>query len=136
MIQLPERAPASSLLADLTPLLDVIFIVLVFFLLTAQTPLLQVPLQLPSSEDSASAAPDNTIPREQLMLYADGRWQLGEREFAHWRQLRSAAPFSSATALDIAVEQGAQADDLLRLLAWLSAREITDTRLLMEFADD
>ena len=45
MIRLPERAPQASLLADLTPLLDVIFIVLVFFLLTANTPLLSLPMQ-------------------------------------------------------------------------------------------
>ena len=57
MIRLPATTAAQgNLLPDLTPLLDVIFIVLVFFLLTAQTPLLELPLQLPQSREALPAA--------------------------------------------------------------------------------
>lgn len=135
MIRLPEPPAQSSLLADLTPLLDVIFIVLVFFLLTAQTPLLQVPLQLPDSQDASPAAADSAQ-RQQLALFADGAWQLAEQRYPDWPSLREAPALQTLEALDIAVERGAMADDLLRLLAWLSAQGITDTRLLMESADE
>ena len=135
MIRLPPAAEPPGLLADLTPLLDVIFIVLVFFLLTAQTPLLQVPLRLPDSLDATTAVAGEKE-RRQLLFLADGAWQLDQLHFADWTALRDAAPLAPDDALDIAVEQGAQADDLLRLLAWLTASGVNDISLLMESSND
>lgn len=135
MIRLPDPPAQSGFIADLTPLLDVIFIILVFFLLTAQSPLLQVPLQLPDSSDASIMATRESS-RRQLALRIDGSWQLDDQPYTDWQALRSAAPLQSSDALDIAVEQGAQADDLLRLLAWLTAQGNTDTRLLMESDDE
>ncbi|WP_304641139.1 ExbD/TolR family protein [Pseudomonas sp.] len=135
MIRLPERAPQASLLADLTPLLDVIFIILVFSLLTANTPLLSLPMQLPSSSDQAPAAVE-AGERRQLLLRADDTWQLDGRSFTSLEQLRSAAELSGADRLDIAADRDASADGLVRLLAWLASVGLTDTRLLMDSDDE
>lgn len=74
MIRLPAASSShGNLLPDLTPLLDVIFIVLVFFMLTAQTPLLELPLQLPQNE-ALPAVSAGKSERLQIQLTADGHW--------------------------------------------------------------
>jgi len=135
VIRLPERAPQASLLPDLTPLLDVIFIVLVFFLLTANTPLLSLPMQLPSSSEEAPTLAE-AGERRQLLLRADGTWQLDGRPFTSLEQLRDAAELSRTDRLDIAADRNASADGLVRLLAWLASVGLTDTRLLMDSDND
>lgn len=133
MIRLPERTAAPSLLADLTPLLDVIFIILVFFLLTAQVPLLELPMRLPTTDAPLSAGTAQTE-RLQLALHADGSWLLDQQRYASLQALREGATLEPQQGLDIAVESGAGANDLLRLLSWLQGLGVTDTRLLMEQA--
>ncbi|MGB7385956.1 MAG: biopolymer transporter ExbD [Pseudomonas neustonica] len=136
MIDLPQEPGAGSLVADLTPLLDVIFIVLVFLLLTANTPLLEIPVALPDSDAAASVAQQKDSERAALVLHADGHWQLAEESFASWPELQTALQKQlTSPPLDVAVEKGAPATPLLKLLAWLNAAERSDTRLLMEQSD-
>ena len=133
MIQLPEKMDSGSLLADLTPLLDVIFIVLVFLLLTANTPLLEIPVALPGSDAAVEVNEGNQHERAALVLHRDGHWQLADKTFAGWPELRAELQAqSNPPPLDVAVEKGAEASPLLKLLAWLNAAERVDTRLLME----
>jgi len=136
MIDLPVEPGAGSLVADLTPLLDVIFIVLVFLLLTANTPLLEIPVALPDSDAAAALAQQKDTERAALVLHADGHWQLAEKTFASWPELQTALQQQlTPPPLDVAVEKGAPATPLLKLLAWLNAAERSDTRLLMEQSD-
>jgi biopolymer transport protein ExbD len=134
MIQLPDESRQGSLLADLTPLLDVIFIVLVFLLLTANTPMLDIPVSLPGPSEAVSIRPDDDK-RTPLVLYRDGHWRLAEQSYPDWLSLRAILQEGPAMPLDIAVEDGAEASPLLQLLAWLNAEGRTDTRLLMEQSD-
>ena len=90
MIRLPEETGNGSLLADLTPLLDVIFIVLVFLLLTANTPLLDIPVALPDSAATVEVASRGESERVTLVLHGDGHWQLAEESFAGWPELQAA----------------------------------------------
>ena len=82
MIRLSQAgAPSASLLPDLTPLLDVIFIVLVFFLLTAQQPLLELPLDLPKSDAALNDATLAPSERMVIMLDEQGAWRFaGDRK--------------------------------------------------------
>lgn len=133
MIRLPEETGNGSLLADLTPLLDVIFIVLVFLLLTANTPLLDIPVALPDSAATVEVASRGESERVTLVLHGDGHWQLAEESFAGWPELQAALKAQpNPQPLDVAVEKDAQAAPLLKLLAWLTAAGRTDIRMLME----
>ncbi|MCK7596290.1 biopolymer transporter ExbD [Microbulbifer sp. CAU 1566] len=51
----------ANLAPDLTPLLDIIFIVLVFLLLTANVRLTSLPMDLPASERASAAMPSNPL---------------------------------------------------------------------------
>ncbi len=50
MIKTPHSSQTQSLAPDLTPLLDIIFIVMVFLLLTASVKLESLEVELPSSD--------------------------------------------------------------------------------------
>ena len=106
MIRLPAASSShSNLLPDLTPLLDVIFIVLVFFMLTAQTPLLELPLQLPQSQEQLPAGSAGKNERLQIQLAADGRWHLNgtpQADFSALRaELKQAFAADSQASVDI-----------------------------------
>lgn len=141
MIRLPDsRAGQSSLLPDLTPLLDVIFIVLVFFLLTAQTPLLQLPLELPDSREALKPASVTPGDRLQVALDAEGRWRLADEPMTDFPALRQALLASLATTekpgLDLALDRHAPLSAFLDLMALLQQQGLDDTRILMEPSPD
>lgn len=137
MIRLPAASSShSNLLPDLTPLLDVIFIVLVFFMLTAQTPLLELPLQLPQSQEQLPAASAGKNERLQIQLAADGRWLLNgtpQADFSALRaELKQAFAADSHASLDLALDRQAPLTAFLDLMALLQQQGIQDSRILLE----
>jgi biopolymer transport protein ExbD len=135
------RLPAASnsqgnLLPDLTPLLDVIFIVLVFFLLTAQTPLLELPLQLPQSREALPTASAGNGERMQIQLSAEGAWRLNGAQQADFNRLRTelTAAFvaDNTVGLDLALDRQAPLSAFLDLMALLQQQGIQDSRILLE----
>ena len=137
MIRLPAASSAqSNLLPDLTPLLDVIFIVLVFFMLTAQTPLLELPLQLPQSDEALPAASAGKSERLQIQLTADGHWHFNGVQQADFPALRAeltqAFTANSNASLDLALDRHAPLTAFLDLMALLQQQGIQDSRILLE----
>ncbi len=137
MIRLPQTSmPSASLLPDLTPLLDVIFIVLVFFLLTAQQPILELPLDLPKSDaalNDASSAPSERI---VIMLDEQGVWRFAGQPQASFNSLRESLELNPPAAVDLALHQLAPLEKFLQLLALLKTLGIDDTQILMEAQND
>lgn len=137
MIRLPQAGiPSASLLPDLTPLLDVIFIILVFFLLTAQQPLLELPLDLPKSDSAPSQAASPPIERMVIMLDEQGTWRFAGQPQAGFDSLRDALEQQRPSALDLALHQQAPLEKFLQLLALLEQLGIDDTQILMETQSD
>ena len=137
MIRLPQAGiPSASLLPDLTPLLDVIFIVLVFFLLTAQQPLLELPLDLPKSDAALSDAVSVPSERMVIMLDEQGVWRFAGQPQASFNSLREALEGHPPTAVDLALHQQAPLEKFLQLLALLETLGIDDTQILMEAQGD
>lgn len=133
MIRLPQAGiPSASLLPDLTPLLDVIFIVLVFFLLTAQQPLLELPLDLPKSDAALSDAVSVPSERMVIMLDEQGAWRFAGQPQASFSSLRESLENNPPTAVDLALHQHAPLEKFLQLLALLETLGITDSQILME----
>jgi len=137
VIRLPAASSTqSNLLPDLTPLLDVIFIVLVFFMLTAQTPLLELPLQLPQSDETLPAASASKGERLQIQLAADGRWHLNgtpQADFSALRtELKQAFAADTNASLDLALDRQAPLTAFLDLMALLQQQGIQDSRILLE----
>jgi len=136
MIRLPPASTANaSLLPDLTSLLDVIFIVLVFFLLTAQVPLLQRPLDLPQDQRDSASMVTSDAERQLLELDAAGRWRLDDRPLS-LSGLPEALSSVTHPALDLAIDRQAPLTAFLDLIVLLQEQQVDDIRLLMEPTPD
>ena len=136
MIRLPPaNAGNASLLPDLTPLLDVIFIVLVFFLLTAQVPLLQRPLDLPQDQHNSAQPGLVDGQRRVLELDAAGHWRLDDQPLS-FNELPQALHSEARPALDLAIDRQAPLAAFLDLIALLQEQQIDDIRMLMESTPD
>ena len=137
MIRLPQASiPLANLLPDLTPLLDVIFIVLVFFLLTAQQPLLELPLDLPKSDAALRDAVSAPSERMLIMLDEQGAWRFAGQPQASFNSLRESLESQPPAAVDLALHQQAPLEKFLQLLALLETLGIADTQILMEAQGD
>ena len=137
MIRLSQASiPSASLLPDLTPLLDVIFIILVFFLLTAQQPLLELPLDLPKSDAALNQTSTQPMERKLIMLDEHGAWRFAGQAQADFNSLRAVLEQHPPAAVDLALHQQAPLETFLQLLALLQALGIDDTQILMEAQND
>ena len=71
----------ANLAPDLTPLLDIIFIVLVFMLLTANMRLASLPMDLPASEHAAATMPSDPM-TISLSNHGPDLWGIDDRGYA------------------------------------------------------
>ena len=72
-----ERKPASQPMSDInmTPLIDVMLVLLVIFMLTAPLLTSSLKLELPTT---AASRPDQAPASVTLAITADGQWHLGD----------------------------------------------------------
>lgn len=128
----------TALLVDLTPMIDILFIVLVFFILTANPVehALKVDLPTKGAEQAQALIAKSSI---QITLFTEGKWAVNEQEFTEWPATKVAfkialsdAPKSEiviATARKIPVEQ------LLELMAFLQQENLQAAQILMNAAN-
>ncbi|WP_394389000.1 ExbD/TolR family protein [Shewanella woodyi] len=121
---------------DLTPLIDIIFIVLVFLLLTANTQLLSLPVDVPT-ESSAELTPIDQVENITInVLTSEPHWaldgvafeQFSEFEYAFIKQYQQ----HSQAKVIIAADKTAPVQPLMTLLSLLQRQQITNTQILME----
>ncbi len=125
---------SHELAADLTPLLDILFILLVFFLLTAGSVFPSLDLVLPESvsEDfTASSQPKNIV----LELHK-GFYRIDGEKISSFDLLKNAIPdaikqkpgheFIIAGDKDVTIEK------LLQILTYLQSKNIATANILMQ----
>ena len=126
-------SPLSDLVPDLTPLLDILFILLVFFMITAGVVFQSLDLTLPAavSESSpATADPDLIL----LEIREDGYVVDGVRatDFSDWKNLMSEVMSEKPRRdLVIAGDRRVEIENLLKVLAHLQSRGIKSADILM-----
>ena len=120
---------------ELTPLIDIIFIVVVFLLLTANHPLLSLPVDIPDTDQAVSeleAGPQRLL----ITLYQDSpQWGIGEQRYNHWQEFQSRLLpqlDDQNRPVTVAPDSRASVESLVKLLALLNDRQMTDTQILME----
>ncbi|MFT6906417.1 MAG: biopolymer transport protein ExbD [Oleiphilaceae bacterium] len=149
MIRVVTR-PTLSAGPDLTALIDIVFIVVVFLLLTANSPLLSLPVDIPNTDsqiENVVKTKQNIIislkanaPKWQLTVAGKGSDDLGEKkslkeQYNDWPSFKSALLFhleQSSKSLLIATESDTNAELLIQLLALINERGLSDAQILME----
>ena len=134
MIRTPRAIKLDQSL-ELTPLIDIIFIVVVFLLLTANPQLLSLPVDIPLTEEQAANARPS---HNQLLisLHRDGpRWGINKQRFGDWQTFRNhllPEITDKQRPLRVAPDRQAPVEALVQLLALLKEQQITNTQILME----
>lgn len=139
MISSRKTSDEDSLNPDLTALMDIIFIVMVFLLLSTniQVQTLEVAIPKAESENLLTTVDENVL---ALSVPADGgRWGLQDKEFNHWDEF--AAAFAVAIKQDpkrpviIASDKQANVEKLMKLFEFMQRHNIQATNIMMEGAN-
>ncbi|MCL1137800.1 ExbD/TolR family protein [Shewanella pneumatophori] len=136
MISAGNDESSQSFGLDLTPLIDIIFIVLVFLLLTANTQLLSLPVDVPTEADSNLSAVSQEKHIAINVLVNEPHWALDGQSYADFAAFEAAFAKSfkanPKAKVIIAADKTAPVQPLMTLLAALQRQNITNTQILME----
>lgn len=131
-ISAPEQLPSL----DLTALIDIIFIVLVFLLLTANTQLLSLPVDVPQSSSSAISAVQDKPNIAINIMATEPYWAIDGQGFSDLAAFTAAFEQRFHTQPEatviIAADKAAPVEPLMQLLALLQSLSISQTQILME----
>ncbi len=133
MIKAP-RDNNHGLTPDLTPLLDIIFIVMVFLMLTAAVKLDSLDVDLPSIDSKAVAEVDKQSITVNILNEAP-YWAINGKTYIDWENFTLALleeSKSSDKPIVIGAEKTADIQYLVKLLGFLQENGIQATQLLTE----
>ena len=135
MIKTPHSSQTQSLAPDLTPLLDIIFIVMVFLLLTASVKLESLEVELPSSDiKNVSEVHKESI--SVNIVDHEPYWAINGREYIDWENFKIAFLDETGSAakkpIIIGADNAANVENLVKLLSFLQENGIPATQLLTE----
>ncbi|WP_281648120.1 biopolymer transporter ExbD [Parendozoicomonas sp. Alg238-R29] len=137
MIRITGNTEATpSLLPDLTPLLDVIFIVMVFLMLSVNVAPLALPVDLPSlgAEEAEILEEPRTL---GVNLFSDDRgWALDGKEYGSWEHLSGAllAAHQADPSLQVVIagDKDVPMEKLVQLLSFLRRQQWPAASIMME----
>lgn len=126
----------SSLFPDLTPLLDLVFIVMVFLLLTANVEIKTMDVHIPQTEESdILSSPKKDIITVNI-LARESSWAIQGTPYSDWKlftkELLTTVENSPQKTLVIAADKSASIEAMLKLLAFLQKNQINATNIMME----
>jgi biopolymer transport protein ExbD len=130
---------ASDMMPDLTPMLDIIFILLVFFILTANSVQYALEVNLPESSDTQSnqmTEGENIL----IQMYPDANtWGISNKTYNDFSSFSAALEKNAATHPDrsivIAGDKDVKMDKVMQLFSFLKSKNITATEIMMEPAE-
>ncbi|EHK0750965.1 ExbD/TolR family protein [Vibrio parahaemolyticus] len=134
MIKVPQDNNRNGLTPDLTPLLDIIFIVMVFLMLTAAVKLDSLDVALPSTDSQAVAEVDKQSITVNI-LKDEPYWAINGQTYIDWENFTLALLEESKSTdkpIVIGAEKTANIQSLVQLLGFLQEHGIQATQLLTE----
>ncbi|WP_162473670.1 ExbD/TolR family protein [Serratia microhaemolytica] len=125
----------KSPMLDLTALLDIIFIVMVFLLLSTNIRLQMLPVSIPEATATSqlTTSPSAVV---TVSIPADGDlWGLQDHLFEHWHSfsaaLLDAIQSPTRSAIVVASDNTAHVEKLIKLLAFFQQHHIEATQIIM-----
>ena len=130
MIQLSETSRSSSLMPDMTALLDVIFILLVFMMLTANVAPHLLELDLPQTTAPLASADPNAI---TLGISEQGVFSIDQSIYPNWphfqqaleKKIKKARMSGDIPQLLVAADKDVALQSFIKLAGWLSEQGLS-----------
>lgn len=130
----PHDGTLRDLAPDLTPMLDILFILLVFFMLTAGAVFQSLDLTLPSSV--AEELPTVNEPKHVMLEIKQDGYAIDGKSFQTFEQLKQAVPEAIQAKkeheLIIASDKDIPIEQLLKVLTYLQSQGIQAANILMK----
>ena len=135
MIKLTTENSSDSFQPDLTPLLDIIFIVMVFLLLTATVKLQSLEVSLPTADTGSVSDVDSKSLTVNILQKAP-YWGLDGKSYSSWESFTQALLVQVKEKPEfqvvIASDKSAEIQHMVKLLAFLQDNNIKATQILMD----
>lgn len=142
MIQSRSDVTIINQTPDLTPLLDIIFIVMVFLLLTANISVKTLTLDIPSTKESEVLATQNTqaiaisLLAEQNRSAHGATWAIAEQRYPSFESfsavLLALHKQFPERPLIIASDKQVSVERMLQLLAFMQKHNMNATNIIMD----
>ncbi|GAA3921075.1 biopolymer transporter ExbD [Litoribacillus peritrichatus] len=118
---------------ELTPLIDIVFIIIVFLLITANAPLLKLPVNIPEAVEQSAvslAEPDSLVITIQQQSPI---WAIDEVTYTSWRSFETSllSKISSGQRISIATDKQADAENLVKVMSLLNAQAMENVQIVM-----
>ena len=134
--QEPKNSVLDDLALDLTPLLDVLFLLLVFLVLIANSAQYQIDVSLPSldkAERTASSQENSLL----VKLYDSGeRWQIDNQDYIAWNDVCNAlnkqCADNKSLKIVLASDKDVKLEGFLKIIHYLQKLGITNIETLVE----
>ncbi|GEM77957.1 ExbD/TolR family protein [Vibrio superstes] len=121
---------------DLTPLLDIIFIVMVFLLLTANITIKTMDVAIPQTDDAQVLNDQDKEVIAINILASEPKWAIDGISFPNWEEFTNELLLQVQTSpkrdLIISPDKSADVESMLKVLAWLQNNNIDATNIVME----
>ncbi|MCK6264190.1 biopolymer transporter ExbD [Vibrio sp. ZSDE26] len=127
---------ASDNKPDLTPLLDIIFIVMVFLLLTANIDIKTMDVDIPATkQESVLTNIDSEVITINLLLDAP-HWAIEQATYEDWETFSKAlikvTTMSPKKSVVIGSDKNVPVEKMLQLLAFMQTKSISATSIIMD----
>lgn len=137
MIQSHSLLNDEEFKPDLTPLLDIIFIVMVFLLLTANVSVHTLDIDIPvAQENSELTQPDKPVISVGILHNDVEKWALDGKRFESWSSFSLALLKEKEQYPDkpfvIAADRKTDIESMLQLLTFMQKNQISATNIVME----
>lgn len=137
MIIIPDHKRGqiiSDLMPDLTPLLDVMFMLIIFFILTANATPYVLDVNLPKDQSDVIVAADNQNLITVTLLANDRGWKINETIFTDNQafQQNLIQKTTNETELMIIGDQSVSMEKLLNLMTFLRKHNIQTANIVMD----
>lgn len=141
MIQLSETQRSPSLMPDMTALLDVIFILLVFMMLTANVAPQLMELDLPQVAAPSEIVEPNAI---TLGISEEGLFSIDQIKYPDWEQfqqaltqrIKSARSTEDSPQLLVAADKDVALQSFVELASWLSEQGLSVAEVVVSDATE
>lgn len=132
-----KTKPRNTPLLDLTPLIDIVFIVIVFLLLCMNSPVVELPIDLPKEQDKLPKHAEPTLALVIQLYPSAPYYAIDDRRFADFKELKNnlrerIKHSGRSVPVHIASDAQTPVAPLLKLLNFLNKNAMTNTHILME----
>ena len=136
MIRSQAVTDNNAFIPDLTPLLDIIFIVMVFLLLTANIQIKTMEIAIPQTQDGAVLESPNQDVIAITVLKGSPSWALQGDAISDWNMFSHAlleiTKANPEKPIVIAADKLASVESMLKVLALMQNNNINATNIVME----